>query len=278
MLEIRNISKHFPGGELPAVDDISFSVADGELLSPWAKAERQDTLLRLIAGLEKPTSGTIHCAGRCFAGPKDWIGAAKRGVGLVFQGGALFPHMTAEQTSATRSAEAQAKAPFARPPKTSSNASDYPASPSATHTNSPAGRPSASPSPGTLAARPKIILLDEPYSNLDVVTTSKLRDEIRGILKAEKMTGILVTHDPTDACHFGDRVAIVRNGKLEQIGSSKRSPAPLRATTAACLSTISSAPSELPITYLRRQAPLRSSRALEPIHPLASREALQAYE
>lgn len=70
-----------------------------------------------------------------------------------------------------------------------------------------------------LAAKPEVILLDEPYSNLDVSTTAKLREEIRSILIAEKMTGILVTHDPADARHFGQRVAILRSGKLEQIDS-----------------------------------------------------------
>ncbi|MGB0416414.1 MAG: ABC transporter ATP-binding protein [Coraliomargarita sp.] len=219
MLELRNISKHYARGDLPAVNDISFSVAAGELISLVGESgSGKTTLLRLIAGLEKPTTGTIHCEGRCIAGPKDWLGAAKRCVGLVFQGGALFPHMTAEENigyalgRTSKETIRKTAAELLERVHLPGMGKRYP------HEFS-GGEAQRVALARTLAAKPKIILLDEPYSNLDVVTTAKLREEIRSILVAEKMTGILVTHDPADARHFGNRVAILRNGKLEQIGS-----------------------------------------------------------
>lgn len=219
MLEIKNIKKQFPNGERPAVNDISFSVREGELISLVGESgSGKTTLLRLIAGLEKPDNGTITCEGKCFAGPKHWIGPAKRRIGLVFQGGALFPHMTAEENigyalgKVSKETSHKTAAELLERVHLPGMGQRYP------HEFS-GGEAQRVALARTLAAKPKIILLDEPYSNLDVVTTSKLREEIRSILIAEKMTGILVTHDPADARHFGERVAILRNGQLEQIGS-----------------------------------------------------------
>ena len=217
LLEIKNITKHFPQGERPAVHNISFTVREGELISLIGESgSGKTTLLRLIAGLEKPSSGTISCEGCCFAGPGAWVSAAKRRIGLVFQGGALFPHMTAEENigyalgRASRETIQKTADALLERVGLPGMRKRYP------HEFS-GGEAQRVALARTLAAKPKIILLDEPYSNLDVVTTSKLREEIRRILIAEKMTGILVTHDPADARHFGERVAILRNGQLEQI-------------------------------------------------------------
>ena len=68
-----------------------------------------------------------------------------------------------------------------------------------------------------LVAHPELILLDEPYSNLDTMLTRELREQVRGILRVKKVTGILVTHSPSDACHFGDRIAVMRAGSLVQV-------------------------------------------------------------
>ena len=202
------------------MNDISFTVAKGELISLVGESgSGKTTLLRMIAGLEKPTSGSIHCGGVCLAGDRSWIGPAKREIGLVFQGGALFPHMTAEQNIG-----------YALGPKVSKETIRKTAADllESVHLDGMSHRYPHEFSGGeaqrvalarTLAAKPKIILLDEPYSNLDVVTTARLREEIRSILVAEKMTGILVTHDPADARHFGDRVAILQGGQIKQIDS-----------------------------------------------------------
>lgn len=220
MLEIKNISKVYTKGTTSAVNDISFTVAEGELMSLVGESgSGKTTLLRLIAGLEKPTEGSIRYNGVNFASPKDWVGPAKRKIGLVFQGGALFPHMTAEENigyalgpKASKETIRKTAADLLERVHLPRMSNRYP------HEFS-GGEAQRVALARTLAAKPKIILLDEPYSNLDVVTTNKLREEIRSILRAEKMTGILVTHDPADARHFGDRVAILRNGQIEQIGS-----------------------------------------------------------
>ncbi|MEO0508885.1 MAG: ABC transporter ATP-binding protein [Verrucomicrobiota bacterium] len=219
MLRIDNISKRFKNGKRAAVDSVSFTVEAHELVSLVGESgSGKTTILRLIAGLEKPSSGSIHCGERCFAGENNWIPPEKRRVGLVFQGGALFPHMTATQNigyalgRASKDVIEETAADLLERVHLPGLGDRYP------HELS-GGEAQRVALARALAAKPEVILLDEPYSNLDVSTTAKLREEIRSILIAEKMTGILVTHDPADARHFGQRVAILRSGKLEQIDS-----------------------------------------------------------
>jgi len=219
VLRIENICRHFNNVELPAVNEVSFTVGERELVSLVGESgSGKTTLLRLLAGLEKPTSGSIFCGDRCFVGPGKWLPPEKRRVGLVFQGGALFPHMTATQNIgyalgrvSKKIAETTAAELLERV-HLPGMGDRYP------HELS-GGEAQRVALARALAAKPAIILLDEPYSNLDVSTTAKLREEIRSILLAEKMTGLLVTHNPADAQHFGQRIAILRQGTLQQIGT-----------------------------------------------------------
>ena len=95
MLEVQNVSKSFSGNDVPAVYDVSFRVAAGELLSLVGESgSGKTTLLRMIAGLEIPDRGQIRTNRGCLFGEKDWVVPEKRRIGLVFQGGALFPHMS----------------------------------------------------------------------------------------------------------------------------------------------------------------------------------------
>ena len=219
MLRIKNKTKRFQNTEKPAVDQISLTIEAHELVSLVGESgSGKTTLLRMVAGLEKPSAGTIHCGTRCFSSQTDWIPPEQRRVGLVFQGGALFPHMTVTQNIGYALGRVNKK--LAEETTTDllervhlpSMGNRYP------HELS-GGEAQRVALARALAAKPEIILLDEPYSNLDVSITARLREEIRSILIAEKMTGLLVTHDPADARHFGQRIAILKQGKLEQIDS-----------------------------------------------------------
>jgi iron(III) transport system ATP-binding protein len=221
MLEVQNISKSFSGDNLPAVHDVSFRVAAGELLSLVGESgSGKTTLLRMIAGLEIPDCGLIRTNRGCLSGDKDWVVPEKRQIGLVFQGGALFPHMSVAQNLAYAmgqlpKSELQDRVEeYLKLVQLEGKSKRYP------HELSGGERQRVALA-RALAAKPDIILLDEPYSNLDVALTADLREQVRAVLQQKKITGVLVTHDPADARHFADRIAIMRKGVLVQLGLVK---------------------------------------------------------
>ena len=221
MLEVQNISKSFPGNDVPAVHDVSFRVASGELLSLVGESgSGKTTLLRLIAGLEIPEAGQIQTNRGCLFGENNWVVPEQRRIGLVFQGGALFPHMSVAQNlwyamGKIPKSELQDRAEeYLKLVQLNGKANRYP------HELSGGERQRVALA-RALVAKPDIILLDEPYSNLDMALTADLREQVRDILHQKKITGVLVTHDPADARHFADRIAILRKGVLVQLGLVK---------------------------------------------------------
>ena len=221
MLEVRDISKSFPGNDVPAVYDVSFRVAAGELLSLVGESgSGKTTLLRMIAGLEIPDTGQIHTNRGCLSGWKNWVVPEQRRIGMVFQGGALFPHMSVAQNlgyalgKLSGSELRDRVEEYLELVQLDGKAKRYP------HELSGGERQRVALA-RALAAKPDMILLDEPYSNLDVALTADLREQVRTVLHQKKITGVLVTHDPADARHFGDRIAIMRKGVLVQLGPVK---------------------------------------------------------
>jgi iron(III) transport system ATP-binding protein len=221
MLEVQNISKSFSGNNVPAVQDVTFRVAAGELLSLVGESgSGKTTLLRMIAGLEIPDRGLIRTNRGCLFGDKDWVVPEKRRIGLVFQGGALFPHMSVAQNlgyamGQLPKSELQDRVEeYLKLVQLDGKFQRYP------HELSGGERQRVALA-RALAAKPDIILLDEPYSNLDVALTADLREQVRAVLQQKKITGVLVTHDPADARHFADRIAIMRKGVLVQLGLVK---------------------------------------------------------
>lgn len=218
MLEVQNVSKSFSGNDVPAVDDVSFRVAAGELLSLVGESgSGKTTLLRMIAGLEIPDRGQIRTNRGCLFGEKDWVVPEKRRIGLVFQGGALFPHMSVAQNlgyamgQLPKSELRERIEEYLKLVQLDGKAKRYP------HELSGGERQRVALA-RALAAKPDMILLDEPYSNLDVALTADLREQVRDVLQQKKITGVLVTHDAADARHFADRIAIMRKGVLVQLG------------------------------------------------------------
>ena len=218
MLEIDKISKKFPTNNTAAVDNISLTVESGQLLSLVGESgSGKTTLLRMIAGLEIPDSGCIHKNGVCLTCDTHNISPEKRRIGLVFQGGALFPHMTAAQNikygigwNRRKQGDTIAQEHLDLV-QLGDKGSRYP------HQLS-AGERQRVALARALVLKPDLILFDEPYSNLDIGLTIELRDQVRGVLKQKEIGGILVTHNSDDARHFGDRIAVFRQGKIVQIG------------------------------------------------------------
>ncbi|MEM7790945.1 MAG: ABC transporter ATP-binding protein [Verrucomicrobiota bacterium] len=219
ILKINQISKTFARNEVAAVRDVSFSVGEGELLSLIGESgSGKTTLLRMIAGLEVPEKGEIHFKDQCYCGADIWVPPERRQVGLVFQGGALFPHMTVAQNIGyaiiggdkdERGATIKDHLSLVR---LLDKDKRYP------HELSGGERQRVALA-RALASKPEVILLDEPYSNLDTALTYDLREEVKEILSSRRMTGILVTHNASDARHFADRIVILRKGRVIQAES-----------------------------------------------------------
>lgn len=203
------------------LEDISLTVEPGEvlcLLGPSGSGKT--TLLRIAAGLIDGTTGAIKIDGRVVADDKTFVPPDKRGVGLVFQDYALFPHLTILQnvefglTALNRSdAKTQALRILSRV-GLADRASQYP------HVLS-GGEQQRVALARALAPRPGILLMDEPFSGLD----SRLRDSIREqtieLLRETRSTAIIVTHDAEEALRVGDHVALIDDGKLVQYGEAK---------------------------------------------------------
>jgi iron(III) transport system ATP-binding protein len=216
-LDIQHVRQVF--GSTLAVDDVSLAVRPGETVCLLGHSGcGKTTLLRVVAGLERPTSGRIVLAGREVAGPNVFVPPEQRGVGLMFQDYALFPHLTilenvtfglARMPSAK--ARAIAEAALARV-GLSKYAGDYP------HMLS-GGEQQRVALARALSPRPGILLMDEPFSNLDQRMRERIREETMGVLRETDATALVVTHDPLEAMMIADRIVLMRSGRIVQIGS-----------------------------------------------------------
>jgi iron(III) transport system ATP-binding protein len=221
-LEVSDLHKQFAIGR-PAVAGVSFIVPAGEivvLLGPSGCGKT--TTLRCVAGLEHPTAGSISIAGKVVSAPARGIAVAPRHreLGMVFQSYAVWPHMTVRQNVVyPLKHRGVARADAAR------QVDEVLALVGLTEY---AERPVVSLSGGqmqrvalarSIVYRPKLLLLDEPLSNLDAKLRVRLRDDLRRILKAAGMTALYVTHDQAEAVVLGDRIGVMRDGALLQMGT-----------------------------------------------------------
>ena len=221
-LDVSDLRKQFSIGR-PAIDGVSFAVPAGEivvLLGPSGCGKT--TTLRCVAGLEHPTSGAISIGGRTVSAPAEGIlvPPRQRDIGMVFQSYAVWPHMTVRQNviyplKHRRIARAEA-ARMVDEVLTLVGLTEY------------ADRPVVALSGGqmqrvalarSIVYRPQLLLLDEPLSNLDAKLRLRLRDDLRRILKATGMTALYVTHDQAEAVVLGDRIGVMRDGKLLQMAT-----------------------------------------------------------
>ena len=219
-LVLRNVSKRFSPRQQPAVWRVNLSAGEGCLLALLGPSGcGKTTLLRLIAGFEAPDEGSICLAGRKMAGEGNWTPPEHRGVGMVFQDFALFPHLTVYDNvafglrySSWRGRDAGRRATHVIEVAGLRGIENrYP------HEIS-GGQQQRVAVARALAPKPQLIVMDEPLSNLDVQMRLRLRHELRAMLKSERVTGVLVTHDQEEALSIADQVAVMRDGGIEQAG------------------------------------------------------------
>jgi iron(III) transport system ATP-binding protein len=218
ILELDGLTKRF--GTECAVEEFSLSVREGELLTLLGPSGcGKTTTLRLIAGLERPDDGSIRVDGERVAAGNDrsFVPPERRDVGVVFQSFALFPHLTAAENVGFGLDDLDADEREARVEELlelvglSDHADSEPDELSG-------GQKQRVALARSLAPEPEILLLDEPFSNLDVDLRVEMREEVRRILKEAGVTGISVTHDQEEAMSISDRVAVMNRGSIEQIG------------------------------------------------------------
>ena len=219
-LIVSHLRKQFLVGR-PAVDDVSFRIAAGEivvLLGPSGCGKT--TTLRCIAGLEHPTGGTISIGGDTVAAPESGVHVPPRlrNIGMVFQSYAVWPHMTVTQNvnyplRHRKVPRDEAARQVARVLELV-GLTEYAARPV---TQLSGGQMQRVALARALVYNPRILLLDEPLSNLDAKLRLRLRDELRRIIKEAKVTALYVTHDQAEAVVLGDRIGVMENGKLMQM-------------------------------------------------------------
>lgn len=216
MIECRNIAKNY--GTLTAVSDISLHLREQEFISILGPSGcGKSTLLRLIAGLEVPSAGQVFLKDKEISGKKISLPPERRRFGMIFQDFALFPHLSVEGNIAfgvngTASEKQQRVKELLKLVSLPHLAKKMP------HQIS-GGEQQRIAVARALAPRPRLILMDEPFSNLDYQLRQQLRRDIRKILKHEGVATILVTHDQVEAITFSDRVLLMHDGKLVQSGT-----------------------------------------------------------
>ncbi|WP_341704760.1 ABC transporter ATP-binding protein, partial [Ferrovibrio sp.] len=219
-LALSGITHHF--GDRRAVDDVSFTVAPGEILGLLGPSGcGKSTTLRLAAGLEDLQQGEVRIGGRVVARPGAALPTEQRHVGMVFQDHALFPHLTVADNimfglSRLPAAERQQRAAlWAGRLGLQHHLDAYP------HQLS-GGEQQRVALARALAPEPRVMLLDEPFSSLDSRLRDQIRDETVAVLKQAGTATLLVTHDPDEAMRMGDRIAIMRAGRIEQLDTPAR--------------------------------------------------------
>ena len=213
LLEIRNLSLSY--GNQAVLTDLNLEAEQGQLTAVLgASGAGKSTLLRLIAGFEAPTSGEIYIDSKLVSSSSEVLAPEKRGVGIVPQDSALFSHLTVSQNigfGLPKGSDVRVKE-LLELVGLSEFANRKPASLSG-------GQAQRVSLARALAPRPKLILLDEPFSALDAELRARLREDVKAVLKAENASAILVTHDQEEALSLADKVAVMREGRVIQAGS-----------------------------------------------------------
>ena len=218
-LRVRGLEKHY--GDVEVLRGIDLDAERGEFLALLGPSGcGKTTTLRVIAGFERPHAGSIEIGGDCVydaAAGGRWVPPEGRRVGMVFQDYALFPHLSVARNVA-----------FGLP-RNAANRDGRVAAALATVGLAGLGERTPDQLSGgqqqrvalarALAPEPEVILLDEPFSNLDAELRASVREDVRQILREARMTAVLVTHDQEEALSIADRVAVMLEGKIVQVGS-----------------------------------------------------------
>lgn len=218
-LAFENISYDIEGASILA--DVSLTAPAGSvtcLLGPSGSGKT--SLLRIAAGMQRQTRGRVLMDSREISGDHLFVPPEKRGIGLVFQDYALFPHLSIMDNvlfglrhlgQDTRVEQAQK---MLKRVGLAERGRDFP------H-NLSGGEQQRVALARAMAPRPGILLMDEPFSGLDSRLRDLMRDETLGILRETRATSVIVTHDPEEALRMGDQIALLHEGKLEQVGTGR---------------------------------------------------------
>ncbi|WP_298827033.1 ABC transporter ATP-binding protein [uncultured Planococcus sp.] len=217
-VSIENLSFSYPNTRVPALDNFSLQIEKGEVISILGRSgSGKSTVLRLLAGLEKPSNGKIAIQDQVLVDDRNFVQPEKRGIGMVFQDYALFPHLTVADNilfglfRLKKAAKQKRLQEVLELVELQGYAKRYP------HQLS-GGQQQRVAIARALAPNPYLLLLDEPFSNLDAELQEKIRKELRDILKKANITSIFVTHDEKDAHILADRIVKIRNGRTDFIG------------------------------------------------------------
>ena len=225
-VELKNLTKVFPsrnkksGEEVVAVNDFTFTIPDGKLIGLLGPSGcGKSTTLYMISGLQKPTGGQI------FFGDEDVteLSAENRGVGLVFQNYALYPHMTVKQNilfplQNLRGEDKLSKDEMLERAYTAAKLVQIDELMDRKPSELSGGQQQRVAIARALVKMPKVLLLDEPLSNLDARLRLQTREEIRRIQKETGITTIFVTHDQEEAMSISDMIVVMKLGVVQQIG------------------------------------------------------------
>lgn len=218
MLEFKNVSHRY--GKTPSVHDIDLEIEEGQVVSLLGPSGcGKSTILRLAAGLEQPLNGEIYLNGNLIASADHMVPPEDRGIGLVFQDYALFPHMTVEENIlyGLKSQKLDQKQKASRVAEVLDHVDLTGFEKTMPHEMS-GGQQQRVALARALAPEPKLILLDEPYAGLDSRLRERIRDDMLHILKETGTAVLLVTHDSEEAMFMSDVITVVRNGYVEQSG------------------------------------------------------------
>ncbi|MFM2423614.1 MAG: Spermidine/putrescine import ATP-binding protein PotA [Pseudomonadota bacterium] len=218
-LTFEGVSRRF--GDRDVLDDVSLKINPGEIVCVLGPSgSGKTTLLRITSGIERPTGGRVLIDDIEVAGPNRFVEPERRNVGLMFQDFALFPHLSILDNVAfgltglvADEARAEAHAMLARV-GLAHHATSYPSTLSG-------GEQQRVALARALAPRPAVMLMDEPFSGLDVQLRESVMAETLSLLRETRATCLVVTHSPAEALRMADRIAVMRGGKLLQLGTAE---------------------------------------------------------
>jgi iron(III) transport system ATP-binding protein len=221
-ISIRHVNFQYPHTKELTIEDFSLNINQGEVISILGNSgSGKSTVLRIIAGLEIPLSGSITIGDKVVVDKHTFIPPEKREVGMVFQDYALFPHMTVEKNiqfglkGLSKKQKQMRTEDMLSLVDMSNFKKRYPYELSG-------GQQQRIALARALAPAPSLLIFDEPFSNLDAEIQIKIRDELAEILKKARITSIFVTHDQSDARALANRIVYIEEGKITEVVQNKQ--------------------------------------------------------
>ena len=218
MLKINNLHFKYKNSKTDNIEDFNINIKKGEIVGILGESgSGKSTMLRIIAGLESAYKGSIVIGDKVVYDNKNFIEPENRGIGMVFQDYALFPHMTVAKNimfglkKMSMSDKEKRMTEMLELVNLVEHKDKYP------HELS-GGQQQRIAIARALAPNPSILLLDEPFSNLDAHLQEKIRTELKEIIQKANITSIFVTHDKEDAKALADKVVVLQNGKIIKYG------------------------------------------------------------